>query len=223
MNYLWLCPCCLLLMGFFISLEHEERYVDAVILKGLASLEFVVLGFLSRKACTDLEFANLVMIGLILGLIADVMLNLRFVFKNKGKLVFLVGILIFLSGHLVYLAALWPKCLNTELALIVGAILSVIILIWIFTKIEAQIAFKIFGVFYIAAIVIMNSVAFKVLLESYSVGRLVFAIGALSFLISDIVLILNTFGKETKLTLRITNLTFYYIGQLLIALSLQLL
>jgi uncharacterized membrane protein YhhN len=49
-----------------------------------------------------------------------------------------------------------------------------------------------------------------------------FAAGAVSFLISDIVLILNTFGKETKFTLRVTNLTLYYIGQLLIALSLQL-
>ena len=42
------------------------------------------------------------------------------------------------------------------------------------------------------------------------------------FLISDIVLILNTFGPETKTSLRITNIVLYYIGQLLIALSLKL-
>ncbi|MBQ4011772.1 MAG: hypothetical protein II602_04430, partial [Erysipelotrichales bacterium] len=50
-----------------------------------------------------------------------------------------------------------------------------------------------------------------------------FALGAVLFLISDIVLILNTFGKESKFSLRIVNLSLYYIGQLLIALSLQLL
>ena len=37
---------------------------------------------------------------------------------------------------------------------------------------------------------------------------------------SSIVLILNTFGPESKFSLRVTNLSLYYVGQLLIALSL---
>ena len=40
---------------------------------------------------------------------------------------------------------------------------------------------------------------------------------------SDIVLILNTFGSEFRKSLRNTNISLYYIGQLLIAFSLQLL
>lgn len=223
MKYLWLCALCLAIMSIFIYYEHKEKFVLAVVLKGLASCCFVLLGILSNIQTLDMEFAKLVKIGLFLGLIADVLLNLRFVFKKNGKIVFLVGILVFLAGHIMYLCALLPKCSNKLLAILIGVVLSVVILIWIFSKIEAQKAFKIFGVFYIGAIVIMNTVAFKVLLENPISGNGIFAIGALSFLISDIVLILNTFGKETKFSLRITNLTFYYIGQLLIALSLQLL
>ena len=45
-------------------------------------------------------------------------------------------------------------------------------------------------------------------------------LGAMFFLISDIVLILNTFGKNPKFRNRIINLSMYYIGQLLIAFSL---
>lgn len=223
MKYLWLCALCLAIMSIFIYYEHKEKFVLAVVLKGLASCCFVLLGILSNIQTLDMEFAKLVKIGLFLGLIADVLLNLRFVFKKNGKIVFLVGILVFLAGHIMYLCALLPKCSNKLLAILIGVVLSAVILIWIFSKIEAQKAFKIFGVFYIGAIVIMNAVAFKVLLENPISGNGIFAIGALSFLISDIVLILNTFGKETKFSLRITNLTFYYIGQLLIALSLQLL
>lgn len=223
MKYLWLCALCLAIMSIFIYYEHKEKYVLAVVLKGLASCCFVALGILSNIQTLDMEFAKLVKIGLFLGLIADILLNLRFVFKKNGKIVFLVGILVFLAGHIMYLCALLPKCSNKLLAILIGIVLSAIILIWIFSKIEAQKAFKIFGVFYIGAIVIMNAVAFKVLLENPISGNGIFAVGALSFLISDIVLILNTFGKETKFSLRITNLTFYYIGQLLIALSLQLL
>jgi hypothetical protein len=46
--------------------------------------------------------------------------------------------------------------------------------------------------------------------------------GAL-FLVSDIVLILNTFGSEFKQNLRNTNISLYYAGQLLIAISLSIL
>lgn len=222
MKYIWLCVLCLAIMAAFIYFEHKEKYTVAVVLKGLASLCFVILGILSNIQSLDMRFCKFVKIGLVLGLIADIMLNLRFVFKKKGKIVFLVGILVFLAGHVMYIVAMLPNLLNVSLAIIGGVVLAAILLVWIFSKIEAAMAFKIFGIFYIGAISIMNTCAFKLVLEACTPGRLMFLIGAISFLISDVVLILNTFGKETKFSLRITNLSFYYIGQLLIALSLQL-
>ena len=213
---------CLAIMSVFIYYEKKEKYVLAVILKGLASLMFVLLGYWCASNTGNSEFAKYVKIGLILGLIADILLNLRFVFKTKGKIVFLVGILVFLSGHILYLCALIPSVNNVILPLIIGILLTTVIIKWIFTQIEAAKAFKIFGVFYIGAIVIMNCFAFANLLQDMSNTRyIIFTIGAIAFLISDIVLILNTFGKTTKFSLRITNLSLYYIGQLLIAFSLM--
>lgn len=213
---------CLAIMSVFIYYEKKEKYVLAVILKGLASLMFVLLGYWCASNTGNSEFAKYVKIGLILGLIADILLNLRFVFKIKGKIVFLVGILVFLSGHILYLCALIPSVNNVILPLIIGILLTAVIIKWIFTQIEAAKAFKIFGVFYIGAIVIMNCFAFANLLQDMSNTRyIIFTIGAIAFLISDIVLILNTFGKTTKFSLRITNLSLYYIGQLLIAFSLM--
>lgn len=212
---------CLVIMSIFIYFEKKEKFVLAVILKGLASLMFVLLGFWCSRVVSG-DFAKLVKIGLILGLIADIMLNLRFVFKTKGKIVFLVGILVFLSGHILYLCALIPTVNNIVVPLIIGIILTAIIIKWIFTQIEAAKAFKIFGIFYIGAIVIMNCFAIANLIQEPSNTRyIIFVIGAISFLISDIVLILNTFGKTSKFSLRITNLSLYYIGQILIAISLM--
>ena len=211
---------CLLIMSIFIYFEKKEKYVLAVVLKGLASLMFVLLGMVCSIQVFDYQFINRVQIGLILGLIADVLLNLRFVFKKFGKIVFLIGILVFLSGHILYLCALVPMCNNIVLPIVVGIVLTAIILKWIFSRIEAQKAFKIFGVFYIGAIVIMNAMAVSNLISDPIKPNIIFLIGAISFLISDIVLILNTFGKESKFSLRITNLSLYYVGQLLIALSL---
>lgn len=212
---------CLLLMIVFIYFEKKEQYIFAVILKGLASLSFVLLGYWCARATANTEFAKFVKIGLILGLIADVLLNLRFVFKEKGKIVFLIGILVFLSGHVLYLCALVPTVNNIVIPLVVGIILTFIMIKWIFSLIEAQKAFKIFGIFYIGTIVIMNCFAIANLIQDpTNIRYIIFAIGALLFLISDVVLIINTFGKVTRFALRITNLSLYYLGQMLIAFSL---
>ena len=58
-----------LLQICFIASEHKEEYVRAVVLKGLASLMFVITGFLAWKN-TGNGFARLIFIGLALGIAA---------------------------------------------------------------------------------------------------------------------------------------------------------
>ena len=221
MKYLFLAVLSLVIAALFIYLEHEKKYVPAVISKGLASLCFVILGVLGWKLSGQSEFGKLVVIGLVLGCIADVLLNLRFVFEKNGQKIFLVGILVFLSGHIMYLAALIPKCGPVWICLAVGVVITFLLLKWIFSKITAKKAFKFFGIFYIGAIVIMTCVAVGALITSPSIQSAMFVVGAVLFLISDVVLILNTFGNESKFSLRITNLSLYYLGQIIIALCLQ--
>lgn len=215
-----LIPLCLCLAGCFLWMEKQEKYVPAVVLKGLASLCFVLLGL---RLSPGTPTARLIVTGLILGCAADVMLNLRWVFQKKGQMIFLVGILVFLSGHIFYLAAVLPRCPYKLACILAGAVLTALMMVWIFRQITAKKAFKIFGVFYIGAIMILNCVAVGNLIADPCAFTGIFAAGAFLFLISDVVLILNTFGSETKMSLRITNIGLYYVGQLLIALSLKFL
>ena len=88
---------CLCLAALFMWTEKKENYLGAVILKGLASLCFVFVGVMAGNGG---QLAKLIVTGLLLGCIADVLLNLRWVFPKKGQLIFLVGILVFLlSGR----------------------------------------------------------------------------------------------------------------------------
>ena len=215
-----LCILCLCLAGAFLYMERKEQFTGAVVLKGCASLCFVLLGLLCSPGT---QTAKLIVAGLILGFVADILLNLRWVVKEKGKLIFLVGILVFLSGHIVYLAAVLPMAKSWIVCFLIGAVLTALLMKWIFTKITAEKAFKIFGIFYLGAIMILNCVATSNLITATSAFTGLFAAGALLFLVSDIVLILNTFGSETKFSLRITNIGLYYLGQILIALSLRFL
>ena len=67
----------------------------------------------------------------------------------------------------------------------------------------------------------MTSIAIgNCITSGFETSALLYALGAVLFTVSDVVLIFNTFGKESKFSLRITNLSLYYIGQLLIAGSL---
>ena len=211
---------CAVLARIFLISESKEEYVKAVILKGLASLCFVIIGFICSPGS---HVANLIVAGLVIGCVADVMLNLRMVFREKGQLIFLVGILVFLTGHIMYLAAVLPLCGYKLVCIIAGLVLTALLMIWIFKRITAKPAFKIFGVVYIGAIMLLNCVAIGNVIAEQSSFNIVFAIGAILFLVSDIVLILNTFGSEFKQSLRNTNISLYYAGQLLIAFSLSLL
>ena len=207
---------CLCLAALFMWMEKKEKYVGAVVLKGMASLCFVFVGVMAGNGG---QLAKLIVTGLLLGCVADVLLNLRWVFPKKGQLIFLVGILVFLGGHVVYLAAVLPMADNWAVCVVVGVVLTALLMKWIFSKITAKKAFKIFGVFYLGAIMLLNCVAVSNLMTAPSAFTGLFAAGALLFLISDIVLILNTFGQKSKFSLRVTNLSLYYIGQLLIAWS----
>ena len=177
-------------------------------------------GISKRDALCPASLSPEILTGLLLGCIADVLLNLRFVLKEKGQIIFLIGIIVFLSGHILYLIAVLQEARYWWICLIASIILTVLLMIWIFKQITAKKAFKIFGVVYIGAIMLLNCVAAGNLIASPSAFTAIFAAGSFLFLISDIVLILNTFGKETKQALRITNIALYYIGQILIALSL---
>lgn len=204
----------------FIVIEHKEKYVGAVCLKGSASLVFVIIGMIAFAAAGERSFAKPVLIGLILGGVGDVLLNLRFVFEKAGQKIFLAGIAAFLAGHILYLAALIPQSENLLVCILFGVIVAAAILAYIFKTMEVKLAFKLFGIFYIGAVVLMTAVAIGNLVAAPSVTRWLYALGAVLFTVSDVVLIFNTFGSETKFSLRITNLSLYYLGQLLIAFSL---
>ena len=222
----------MIVQGAFIAVEHKEQYVPAVILKGAASLFFVIIGcigyvsFYKYTESSDLplyisrSFCLMICLGLVFGLLGDVFLELRFVLEAIGQKVFLVGILFFFIGHILYMAALIPLSDNPLVCILIGAAVAAVLLIIIFNTMEVKLAFKIFGIFYIGAVVIMTAIAVGNFIARPAFFTAIFAIGAIFFTISDVVLIFNTFGKTQRFSLRITNLAFYYVGQLLIAFSL---
>ncbi|MDI9590459.1 MAG: lysoplasmalogenase [Acidobacteriota bacterium] len=223
MQYLYLCPICLAIAAVFILVEKMKRYVVADTIKGVASAFFVVLGVLGATRANDATFARMVVVGLVLGALADVLLNLRYVYEGRrGQIAFLAGTLVFLAGHVCYIIACVPHCNLLPLAAVVAVPLTAALMWWILGQIEAGPVLKICGVLYIGAVVLLNCVALATLATSPNAHWLMFLVGAMLFLVSDVILILNNFGSKPRFLMRVANLMLYYAGQLLIALCLQL-
>lgn len=211
----------LLIDIWFFTNEFKGKMIKATILKGCASLIFVSMGiFCYIKHPTD--SAILILIGLTLGLFGDVLINLRDVFKGPASnKIFAIGILAFLSGHFMYIAfmskqAMSQLLLTAILTLVIAAIFIPLILKHVIAPSKG---IKIFGCVYLLIVIAMFS---------FSVGQIVsvgtsrvavlMLIGAFLFMVSDFVMIYNSFGKKQK-PLRVLNLLAYYVGQLIIATS----
>lgn len=206
----------------FILVEKKNNFKLALVLKTIASVVFILSGFCCMGSCPDINRGRYIMAGLIMGGVGDFFLNLQFVVKEKlAEKIFIVGALAFLTGHVFYFMSLLPYAKDILLvsflitALFTGAILS-----WIYSRNVIALGLKIFGVFYIGAVVFITAIAAVYYVKNpIGTAGLVFAIGAALFTASDVVLIFNMFG-EKKPWMRPANLILYYSAQLVIASSL---
>lgn len=212
----------LLLEAVFIVMEYRKKAVAAVVLKAFASLLFVALGLVCMRQTGNRTFGLLVVLGLIFGAMGDVCLNLRAVLPAIKDKVFAAGIAVFLIGHLFYVAALMTRDARAALwGIPAAAVLAAIIIPMTLKRIDVPGKLKAFGIVYLVVVIVMFGCA-AALCISYpnDTCSLLFAIGALLFMVSDIVLVFHLFGKRKHVALRGINLSLYYVGQLLIALCL---
>lgn len=212
------------LEAVFIVLEHKKRMLGALLLKAGASMLFVVAGFVAFSLAPNPPFGRMIVLGLMLGAIGDVCLNLRFLLPGRAKPIFLLGIGAFLLGHVAYLAALAALSPAVLLyALPAAAVLSFFLIRFVLSRVEVAGVIKIFGIVYLCVVFLMAAVALTLFASApQSLGRAAFALGALLFALSDVLLVLNQFGKRPYPAFRAMNLSFYYLGQVFICLTIAL-
>ncbi len=208
----------------FIRSELTGKLGLATVLKGTASGFFVAFGAVCYGNHGTV-FGLLILIGLVLGMVGDILLNLRNQFSGGASMkVFALGVLAFLAGHVLYIAALIRVCSGMLLlAVVMTAILSVLSIPPLMKRITAPSkGLKLFGYVYLVIVIAMFSCAVGVLVNAGpSMGNLVFVLGAFLFVVSDFIMIYYTFGNKIPL-LRVSNLLCYYVGQLLIGLCILL-
>lgn len=167
-------------------------------LKGVTSSWFVLLGTvnlfsLRKQSEVPLRFLIFMEIGLLCGMIADILL---------GK-VFLAGIVVFALGHVLYLAAFYSlekfslRDLKFILPLAAVSLFVVVGTPWITVK-DPLLRKMLLG--YAAIIAAMLGKSLSNLIRKPCLFRWLLAVGSILFWFSDLALAVDIFGQSSRLT-----------------------
>jgi len=190
-------------------LKNGHKYL-AFIFKTLASLSFVFLAFLAENHLLS------VMTALLFDALGDILLGLRYMFKEK--LMMAMGTVSFLLGHLFFLYYICTNLNAHFLPLLLSGLMTIIIHRYLIKRITKNFPF-VLGFVYVLVLVSFGLSSLFLAIEKKSISFVLFGLGSFLFMSSDFLLISHNFIKKSALKHQIYSF-LYYLGQIFIALSL---
>lgn len=216
--YLLMALCLIFDIGYIVC-KAKKKNIIGLISKTLAALCFIIIGYFAYKSNNTL-FSKFILIGLVLDGIGDLFLALRNLFAKN--LMFFIGTLSFLAGHIVFIQALILLNNIYFFECIIGAVLLGSLIFYLIDKAcRLNKIFKVIGIPYIIIILMMVCLTVGIYLTDAYTNHLVFMIGAILFVSSDIILSLYNFSRKDK-WMHPTYSLLYFIAQILISFSLHL-
>lgn len=211
---------CFSCMRSFMAASREEDYGRAFWYKGAASLCFVGLSLAATLRCGDGAYAWKLVLGLVLGLVGDELLALRFLRPQRHDAWFSAGAAAFALGHGLYVWAAFQRggpILDT--ALILFVLLLGLSGVYAGVKGSHRGPQRFSAAVYIALVCFMAASACAAAVKVPGASSVLMALGALGFVLSDNVLCAYCFGEDRRFGLNWLIHISYYAAQLCIAWS----
>lgn len=211
-------------LALFLIARDRKGSVKALLFKTLTSFLFMVVAFTSFLANPNqgvATYAMLIMMGLVCGLIGDIVLDLKIMYKESSSLYQHGGMVSFLIGHLFYLAALivyfgfsWtPVVIALALAVIIGLV-SKFVLKFNFAEHTIDTYAYSFFLSYM-----MTQACYAAITQGFTACTVLLAAGAVLFLLSDLVLVMTYYDNKDSRPFIVVNHVLYYAAEYTIALS----
>lgn len=222
--------------AMFIFVEMKESSLFSLFFKALASFSFILLFsivisektvqtnspyYIGEDFVSFLGTGFLIFMGLVAGLIGDLLLGLRPLRpSDENDTIITSGIFSFAIGHIFYYFALIKIWQFSVYPLIIGVVGAAII--YFGAKIlnmkmrkllipSLAYAFLLFAIF--------GQALFGAINLDFSVTSILLFVGATLFLVSDLILSQIYFKEGTKRVMVVYNYATYYGAQILIAFS----
>ena len=204
--------------GSLIIVGWLKLAIAAIIFKCLSSLLFIATAVFSyKKNPSNTKFFALILSGLVFSFGGDVFLALDSIIISF----FAIGVVSFSIGHIMYsfgyssMTKISLKDILIFLCFFIPTFLTILFGNFEFMGMRNLIIFY--------AVIISFMVAKSLsMLKFYSISKkpvLLMVFGSVMFFVSDCVLLFSLFYPNASSALRAVNLTLYYLGQGLLALS----
>ena len=195
-------------------------------LKTTASICFVLSAVFALNSTSSSGFGLLILTGLVLGLVGDILLDLKIMYTEQSQEYFFAGTISFALGHFFYFMAcllfgkitlptniLW----NILISVGVSAILTLAIML---SSKKMGLNFgKSLSIVIVYSVILTFMVAFSVSIAIFAPVFWIVAIGMILFFLSDLVLSMQYFGNKGQKVWIWINHILYYLAQILLALS----
>lgn len=217
-------------VGIFVSKRTAKVTLHIAFLKAVASVCFIITGLFAmveNSECSKLTGA-LVAVGGVWGLLGDIALDLKYVFKKYEKEYLTAGFSCFGIGHIFYICAMFFAFGFNKLATIGGVLVSLVSIASVFLlepvlKLNYN-GFKKVTATYMAVLGFVVGLAVGYAIYDFSIAALLMGIGFLLFILSDVFLSGLYFGstekERTSRTSIVLNHLSYYVAQFFVAASL---
>lgn len=216
---------CALLASAFIVVRVTKGGMTALYLKALASVGFVGLGLVMFFGYSPANWKSIfVILGLVMGLAGDVLLDFKVVQKEKSDTFLNWGMLAFGVGHIFYFVYLVLKLPEFNVWALLASLGAAALITVAIIKFIAPLMKLDFGKFkwqsaaysFVLSFVMLYAITCAVLTPSFWL----IALGLSLIFVSDLILSTMYFGgKQDDKLLCILNHGIYYLGQIAIALS----
>lgn len=216
-----------LVVSFIFCYQRRLGFsLKNLIFKSVSSLCFLLTAvFALIGNPSAFTYGSLIIMGGALGLVGDILLDLKGIYPQDESVYLRGGFIFFLVGHIFYIGAVIFSIKPKWYYVLIAAAISVVI--GIGTVLSANIMKVHYGAYrsivavYVAFLAMTTVVSlFAVILTSFSKAFVIMTIGAVLFLLSDVVLSGTFFGRgKDKPHHYFINHFLYYAGQYLIASS----
>ena len=214
----------------FYLLEKCKRYsLKGVMIKTVVSLLFIATALAGAIQNPNHTLNNFIIAGLIMGLLGDIFLDLKYVYPNDDKIYTYAGFIVFAIGHILFITGMMLQFFgggNFLYFLIPVAGALVFVIVNLLTEKPMGLAFKDLKIIVCvyAFILALNPLTSLMLCihTGWSCPSLIMLFaGGISFAVSDLVLSGTYFGEGHEKPIDfILNYITYYGAQFIIAFSL---
>ena len=214
----------------FLAQRKPEVTLKVLLFKTVTSVLFILTAFsafYANENCSEI-LALLFFAGAVCGLLGDIWLDAKYIFKSEEKMLLYSGFISFLIGHLFFIAGMFITYGVTMLSVICGVVGALSApLTCLFTEKVFKADFgkdKLITVIYTGVLTLTTGISLAIAIENdFDMSSLVRFIGFVLFLGSDAVLAKVYFckGQNTRANV-VINHALYYLAQFALATSLFL-